>query len=297
MIYDVAIIGAGPAGLTAGIYACNAGLSVICFEKLAVGGQASLTYEIINYPGFERIEGFELAEKMKHHAEMAGVKIEYLKVQKLNKLKNGFSLKTKNGTIKSKKVIISSGNKVRKLNLQNEEKFIGKGVSYCASCDGAFFKNKVVAVVGGGNSAFEYIKYLSNIAKRVYVLNRSEKFRMDAYKLQKVKQMRNVEIITNAIVENLKGDEILNSIDIKIVNKKQNLKLDGLFVAIGHEPDLDFVDFEIKLDKSGFIKVDENQKTNVENLFACGDITSKHFKQVITACADGARAGNSCIGG
>jgi len=297
MIYDVAVIGAGPAGLTAGIYACNAGLSVICFEKLAVGGQVSLTYEIINYPGFEKIEGFELAEKMKQHAESSGVQIEYQDVKKLNLLKNCFSLKTSNGLFKAKKVIIASGNKVRKLNLKNEEKFTGKGVSYCASCDGAFFKNKIVAVVGGGNSAFEYIKYLSNIAKKVYLINRSDKFRMEAYKFEKVKKMRNVEIITNAVVEKLYGDEVVNGIDVKIENETKEFKLDGLFVAIGHEPDLGFVNFEIQLDKSGFIIVDENQKTSVENLFACGDITSKHFKQVITACADGARAGNSCIGG
>lgn len=296
MIYDVAIIGAGPSGLTAGIFTCNAGLSTICFEKLAVGGQASLTYEIVNYPGFEKISGFELAEKMKNHAELAGVQIEYFNVLKLNKLKSGFSLKTKNGTYKAKKVIIASGNKVRKLGLENETKLMGKGVSYCASCDGAFYKGKVVAVVGGGNSAFEYIKYLSRIAKKVYVLNRSDKFRMDAYKLDIVKQMKNVEIITNVVVKKLYGEDVLNSVEIFINNKKRNLKIDGLFVAIGHEPDLDFVYFEIDLDKAGFIKVDNNQKTSVENVYACGDITSKHFKQVVTACADGARAGNSCIG-
>lgn len=297
MIYDVAIIGAGPAGLTAGIYACNAGLSVICFEKLAVGGQASLTYEILNYPGFEKISGFELANNMRKHAESCGVQIEYFNVEKLKKLKSGFSLKTKEGIFKAKKVIIASGNKVRKLSLDNEQKLIGKGISYCASCDGAFYKNKVVAVVGGGNSAFEYIKYLTRIAKKVYVFNRSDKFKMDAYKLDMVKQMKNVEIVTNAVIKKLYGEDVLNSVDMLINNKKQNLKVDGLFIAIGREPDLDFVDFDIQLDKTGFIKVNENQKTSVENLFACGDVTSKHFKQIVTACADGARAGNSCIGG
>ncbi len=296
MIYDVAIIGAGPSGLTAGIYACNAGLSVICFEKLAVGGQASLTYEIVNYTGFDKITGYDLAERMKSHAESAGVKIEYLKVEKLKKLKSCFSIKTKNEIFKAKKVIIASGNKVRKLGLDNEHQFVGKGVSYCASCDGAFYKNKIVAVVGGGNSAFEYIKYLSRIAKKVFVINRTEIFRMDEYKLKKVQQFKNIEIITNASVKRLHGEDILESVDLLVHKKKQHLKVDGLFVAIGHEPDLDFVDFEIELDKAGFIKVDENQKTNVDNLFACGDIVSKNFKQIITACADGARAGNSCIG-
>lgn len=296
MIYDVAIIGAGPAGLTAGIYACNAGLSVICFEKLAVGGQASLTYEIVNYPGFKSISGFDLANRMEEHAKSAGVEIKYEKVEKLKKLTSGFSIKTSGALYKAKKVIIASGNKVRKLGLENEQKLIGKGISYCASCDGAFYKNKVVAVVGGGNSAFEYIKYLSKIAKKVYVFNRTEIFRMDDYKLKKAQQFTNVEIIVNASVQKLYGNEILESIDLKIEKKIQNLKLDGLFVAIGHEPDLDFIDFEIELDKSGFIKVDDEQRTNVNNLFACGDIVSKKFKQIVTACADGARAGNSCIG-
>ena len=296
MVYDVAIIGAGPAGLTAGIYACNAGLSTICFEKLAVGGQASLTYEIVNYPGFEKISGYELAQKMENHAKSCGVEIEYTNVERLNKLKSGFSLKTKAGTYKAKKVIIASGNKVKKLGLDNELQLTGKGVSYCASCDGAFFKNKTVAVVGGGNSSFEYVKYLTKIAKSVYVLNRTDIFRAGEHKLNQMKKMKNVEIITNASVKKLNAKETLQSVDLLVGGKKQNLQIDGLFVAIGHEPDLNFVNFDIALDKAGFIKVDENQKTNVENLFACGDITSKQFKQVVTACADGARAGNSCIG-
>lgn len=296
MIYDVAIIGAGPAGITAGIYACNAGLSVICFEKLVVGGQASLTYEIVNYTGFEKITGVDLADKMLKHAESAGVKIEYQKVEKIKKLKKDFSIKTGHGLFKAKKIIIASGNKVRKLGLTEENKFIGKGVSYCASCDGAFYKNKVVAVVGGGDSAFEYVKYLSNIAKRVYILNRTEVFRCGEHKLNKMKLMKNVEILTNASVNKIVGNEVVESVEVLINKQKYNIQVDGLFVAIGHEPDLDFLDFEIELDKHGFIKVDDEQKTSVENVFACGDIVGKKLKQIITACADGARAGNSCIG-
>ena len=151
-------------------------------------------------------------------------------------------------------------------------------------------------MVGGGNSAFEYVKYLTRIANKVFVLNRTNKFRMEDYKLDKIKRMDNVEIVTNVEVKKLCGKEVLSSVEILVNGKKQNLNLDGLFVAIGHEPDLEFVNFDIELDKSGFIKVDQNQKTNIDNLFACGDIVSKKFKQIITACADGARAGNSCIG-
>ena len=296
MIYDVAIVGAGPAGLTAGIYACNAGLSVICFEKLVVGGQASLTYEIVNYTGFEKITGVDLAEKMLKHAESAGVKIEYQKVDKIKKLKNDFRINTKLGSFKAKKIIIASGNKIRKLGLESEARYVGRGVSYCASCDGAFYKNKTVAVVGGGNSAYEYVKYLSRIVKNVYVLNRSGIFKMGEHKLNKMKQIKNVTILTNAEIKKINGADFVESADILVGNKKQNIKIDGLFVAIGHEPDLDFLDFGIKLDKHGFIKVNDEQKTSVENVFACGDIVSKKLKQIITACGDGARAGNACIG-
>lgn len=296
MKYDVAIIGGGPAGLSAGIFTCNAGLNTICFEKLAVGGQASLTYEIANYPGFDIISGFDLAEKFKTHAVRAGLNILYETVVKLSKTKTGFTIKTKTETYQAKKVIIASGNKVKKLGLEHEEQLTGRGVSYCASCDGRFYKNKVVSIVGGGNSAFEYVQYLTNIAKKVYLLNRSSKFAMGDFKLQKAKKLKNVEIFENAVVNKLNAKDVLESLDITVDGKKQNLKTDAIFVAIGHEPDLNFVDFEIAKDKFGYILVDEEQKTSVSNLYACGDITSKQFKQVITACADGARAGNSCIG-
>lgn len=296
MIYDVAIIGAGPAGLSAGIFTCNAGLNSICFEKLAFGGQVALTFEILNYPGFETISGFELAEKFKTHAEHAGLKIEYAQAEKISKLKNGFSIKTSNGLFKSKKVIIASGSKVKKLGVKNEEEFVGKGVSYCASCDGVFYKNKDVAVVGGGDSAYEYVKYLSKIAKNVYMFNRSEKFRISDYKLNELKNLANVKIFKNTKINDFIGTEVLEKVEIETNDLKSLIDVSGVFIAVGHSPDLEFLDVDVNLDDSGFIKVDENQKTNVENLYACGDITSKKFKQIITACADGARAGNTCIG-
>ena len=157
MKYDVAIIGGGPAGLTAGIFTTHAGLGTICFEKLAIGGQASLSHEITNYPAFENISGIELTEKMYNHAQKAGVKFEFASVEKVSKLKSGFSVITKHATYNAKKLIIASGAKARKLNLQREKEFIGRGVSYCASCDGNFFKGKIVTVVGGGYSACEYV--------------------------------------------------------------------------------------------------------------------------------------------
>ena len=297
MKYDVAIIGGGPAGLTAGIFTTHAGLSTICFEKLAIGGQAALSHSITNYPGIENISGIDLSEKMFIHAQKSGVEFQFSAVQKINKLKNGFSIKTKSATYNAKKLIIASGSKARKLNLENEKQFIGKGVSYCASCDGNFFKGKTVAVVGGGYSACEYVDYLTNICKHVYLINRSENFKADSHRLSQIKKYKNLTTLTSSNVVQLIGNEVLEEIVVKKQNKLTKMKMDGLFIAIGHEPDLDFINFDIVKDKHGFIIVDENQKTSENNVYACGDVVSKKFKQVITACADGARAGNSCIGG
>lgn len=296
MKYDVAIIGGGPAGLSAAIFACNAGLKTICFEKLVAGGQMALSYEISNYPGMGNVLGFDLSEKMLKHATDAGLNMEYTTVDKICKLRSGFEIVTKQGSFQTKKLIIASGSKVKKLGLNNEEQLTGKGVSYCASCDGRFYKNKTVAIVGGGDSAFEYVEYLRNLAKKVYLINRTEKFKAKDYKVEKAKTYKNVEIITSASVKQLNGKDVLKSVVLKLKDKEKTLKVDGVFIAIGHEPDLNFLDFEIERDKAGYIIVDENQKTSVKNVYACGDIVSKHFKQVITACADGARAGNSCIG-
>ncbi len=291
------IIGAGPAGLTAGIFTARAGLKTLCLERLCVGGQAVLSYEIANFPAFNSISGFDLTKKMEEQARLNGADILDYKVQSLERKKGGFLIKTAEGEYFSKKVIIACGNKPRKLGLKNEDVLTGHGISYCASCDGGFFKNKPVAVVGGGDTAMEYVEYLSKIAKNVYLINRTDKFRANEKRLNDVKRLKNVKIITNAVVKELKGDEKLEEITIEVAGEKKNLKLDGLFVAIGHIPDLEFVKMDIEIDKFGFIKVNEDMQTSVKNCFAAGDIVSKKFKQIITACADGATAGNACIGG
>ena len=295
MKIDVAIIGAGPAGLTAGIFSSRAGLKTVCFEKLAVGGQAALSYEIANYPGFESVSGFDLTQKMHKQAESCGTEFIYENVQKIKKIKSGFSIKTTEKRYLATKVIIACGCKARKLGLENELQLTGRGISYCASCDGGFFKNKIVAVVGGGNTAVEDVKYLARITKKVYLINRSQKFRAGTHAIEQLNKFKNLEIIKNAQVKKLFGDEKLEKISVLIDGKMRDLKVDGLFIAIGYEPDLKFLDIDVKLDKYGYILVDEKMRTNVDNLFACGDITGKSFKQVITACADGAIAGNSCI--
>ena len=293
MKFDVAVIGGGPAGLSSCIYTTRAGLNTICFEQLAIGGQASLSYNIENYPGINSISGFELTQKMFEHAKAFGAKFNYSQVKKVNKIKTGFSIKTSKEIIHCNKLIIASGTVARKLGL-NEEKFLGKGISYCASCDGNFFKGKPVAVIGGGDSAFSYAEYLSRICDKVYILNRSDKFKAHKFRIDNVRKLKNVSVLTNVQVTKLIGDELINSVEL---NNGKTLKVDGVFVAIGHEPNLNFLKFNIDLDKHGYIIVDKYMQTSEKNVYACGDITSKHFKQVITACSDGAIAGNSCVEG
>lgn len=292
MKFDVAVIGGGPAGMSACLFATRAGLNTICFEKLAIGGQAALSYDIVNYPGFKAISGVDLTQSMFNQAKDSGTYFVFGNVLKVKKLKTGFSIKTTNETFNAKKVIIASGSVSRKLGL-GEKRFIGKGISYCASCDGNFFKGKPVAIVGGGDSAFVYAEYLANLASEVYILNRGDKLRANAYRVDAVKKLKNVKILMNTQIERLEGEFILTGLKL---NKNRHLDVAGLFVAIGHVPNLDFIDFELELDKNGYILVDDFMKTSEKNVYACGDIVSKHFRQIITACADGAIAGNSCIG-
>lgn len=292
MKFDVAVIGGGPAGLSASIFTTRAGLKTICFEKLVIGGQASLSHNIENYPAFKTISGFDLAQNMFNQAKDCGTEFVFGEVVKVKKTKMGFSIKTKTETYQATKVIIASGTVARKLGL-DEERFIGKGISYCASCDGNFFKGKNVAIVGGGDSAFVYAEYLSRLAKSVCILNRSDKLKASAYRIKKVEDLKNVKILMNTKLTALIGEDVLKGVEI---NNKKVLNIDGLFVAIGHLPKLDFLDIDLKTDKNGYIVVDKDMKTSVENVFACGDITNKHFRQVVTACADGAIAGNSCVG-
>ena len=294
---DVLIIGAGPAGLTASIFTLRAGLKTICVEKLFVGGQSALTSEISNYPGFDKISGIELSERMLKQAQDLGLELVYGEVVKLTNAKSNFVAELKNDTIIAKKVIIACGCKARHLGLLNEDSLIGKGVSFCASCDGHFFKNKSVAVVGGGNTAIYDVKYLSRIASKVYLIHRNDCFKANKLDVAKIKRLKNVEIITNATVTALKGKEQLNSITINQQGLERELQVDALFEAIGYEPELNFIDFDIKLDNAGYIVTDEDRKTSVKNCYASGDIVSKRIKQIVTACADGAIAGYSCIEG
>ena len=292
MKFDVAVIGGGPAGMSACVFTTRAGLSTICFEKLAIGGQAALSYDIVNYPGFKSVSGIELTQHMYEQAKGAGANFVFGDVLKVKQLKNGFSIKTRRETYHANKIIIASGSISKKLGL-GEDRYIGKGISYCASCDGNFFKGQPVAIVGGGDSAFVYAEYLSHLASKVYILNRSDKLKANAYRIEAVKKLKNVKILMKTQIESLVGENKLTGL---ILNNGKTLNVEALFVAIGHVPNLDYLDFNVDVDKNGYILVDDHMRTNIKNVYACGDIVSKHFRQIVTACADGAVAGNSCIG-
>lgn len=292
-IYDLIIIGCGPAGITAGIYARRAGLDVLVIEKGVFGGQTSGSYEVKNYPGFKDISGLDLSQKMFEHLIDNGAKVIYeeaMKITSENGIKNVY---TYQNCYTAKSVILALGAKPRKLDLDNEKEYLGKGLSYCAVCDGNFFKGKIVAVVGGGNSAFEDANYLSNLASKVYLIHRREEFKaQDALikNLEEKVHLGRVEYILNSQVVGLFGQDKLNEIEIEnLVDKsKKKIKVDGLFVAVGRLADTSFLPKEIALDDFGYIIVDDKLQTSIEGIFSAGDCNKKQLRQIVTACADGA---------
>ena len=299
-MYDIIIIGGGPAGLTAGIYAGQAGKKTLILEKVVAGGQTAQINEVTNYPGFISINGFELSEKMKEQAKNAGA--EFKREEVVSVILDGETkiVKTHKGEYTAKNIIIATGAFARTLELTGEKSFLGKGLSYCATCDGNFFKNKVVAVVGGGNTSMDDCIYLSNIAKKVYLIHRREQFRASDDMLGKVKALSSegkVEIITNSVVTNIGGKELVENVEI--YNKKEGvsktLPIDGLFVAIGRKPDTEIFAGELELTDGGYIKTDERMRTSIKNVYAVGDVRNTPLKQIVTACSDGAIAVNTII--
>lgn len=293
---DVAIIGAGPAGLAAAIYAKRKGLNVEVFEASIAGGALNEAVLIENYPGFSSIKGLDLASKMKEHAESLQVKIkEGLAAEEVRKKGEHFELKTNNGqNIEAKTIIIATGARHRKLNVKGAEQFEGKGISYCATCDGPLFANKEVAVIGGGNSGAVNALYLSKICKKVYLIEYAPELRCEKAYVPKLKE-NNVEIITNAEVFEFFGNEMLKGLKYKDrkTGREKTLSVEGAFIYIGIEPNSGLAkQLGCNLDERGNIKVDMHMNTNVAGVFAAGDVTGV-FQQVIIACAQGAIAAES----
>lgn len=293
-MYDIIIIGSGIAGLTSAIYALNNKRKVLILESQTYGGQIINSNIINNYPGFLEISGFDLMTNIYNQVKNLGGVIKYEEVLEITKNKK---IITKNETYEAKSIIISTGLAPRKLNLENEDKFIGKGISYCATCDGSFYKDKVVMVVGGGNTAIEDVIYLSNICKKVYLVYRRKELRKDVNLTEKVKELSNVEIIYNSNIEKLNGDESLNSVDIinKDTEKITNIIIDGLFVAIGKIPSWNIFKDLLNVTENGYIITDEDCHTNIDGIYAAGDIRKKNLRQLVTAASDGAIAAIEAI--
>ena len=292
---DLLILGAGPAGLTAGIYGARGGLKTVIVERKSFGGQAAITPEIENFPGIQNIDGFTLTFNMQEQAKSLGVSFVYDEVEDVVLEGEIKSVTTKNnGVIEAKTIIIACGAEARKLGVDGETDLIGKGVSYCATCDGRFFKNKPVAVVGGGNTAVEDALYLGNFASEVYLIHRRDTLRASKVLQEKLLDST-VKILWDSVVEKLEGDP-LEKILVKNIKNGQTTSIDVncLFVAVGQDPaSAPFID---KLNnENGYILADENMRTNIDGVFVAGDIRKTPLRQIITACADGAIAGESAI--
>lgn len=288
---DLAIIGAGPAGLTAAIYAARALLEVNVFEKGLLGGQAATATHVENYPGFpDGIEGVELIEKMKKQAENFGAKIVFAEVREINWKER--KLITSRGEVETQALIIASGTSPRELGVKGEREFKGKGVSYCAVCDGAFYTDERVAVVGGGNTAVEEALYLTKFASKVYLIHRRDSLRAERILQERLFSNPKIEVLWNTVVKEIKGDNFVKGILVENLStgETKEINISGIFVYIGLKPNTSLVEGLVKLDKDGFIITNEDMETSVEGIFAAGDVRSKGLRQIATAVGDGAIA-------
>lgn len=292
-VYDMIIIGGGPAGYTAALYAARAGLDVTVIEKMSVGGQMTLTGEIENYPGFdEGVDGFTLGEKMKVGAERYGAVTEYGEVIKLELTPKIKKIFTTDKEYFSKTVVIATGAEPRELGIEQERELTGRGVHYCAHCDGRFYKDKTVAVVGGGNSAVSDALYLSRFAKKVYLIHRRDSLRATKIYHTPLKEAENIEILFNSTLSKLTAEKRLQKITVTntLNNESQEIECDGVFISIGRRPSTEPVSNVLKLDSNGYIIADESTKTSVEGVYAAGDVRTKTLRQIVTAVSDGAVA-------
>ena len=291
-IYDVVIVGAGPAGLTSALYCGRAGFDTLVLEKLSPGGQMATTNEIENYPGFPGVtDGFTLAMNMKAQAEQFGVQQDYAEVLSLREESGVKILETKNGTLHARSVILAPGAAPRLLGLPNENALRGKGVSYCATCDGAFYRKKAVAVVGGGDTAAADAVFLSSLCEKVYLIHRRDKLRASKSYTAKLDKP-NVEMVWNSVVEEILENGRVCGVRVRDVQTQETreIRLDGLFIAVGNVPATDFVRGMVELDANGYFVAGEDTKTNIPGVFAAGDCRRKPLRQIVTAAADGAVA-------
>ncbi|HJB22070.1 MAG TPA: thioredoxin-disulfide reductase [Candidatus Fournierella merdavium] len=292
-VYDMIVVGGGPAGYTTALYAVRAGLDTLVLEKLSAGGQMALTQEIDNYPGFEDgVNGFDLAEKMQRQAERFGANTVYAEVERLDLSAAPKELTTSEGIFRARVVVLATGANPRELGLADEAALVGRGVAYCAACDGMFYKGKTVAVVGGGNSAAEDALLLSRVAKKVILIHRRDTLRATKVYHDPLMRAQNVEFRWNSAVDGLLHGDKLTGVRLRDVRTGETTELscDGLFVSIGRKPATELVKGQLALDDGGYILADETTKTSLPGVFAVGDVRTKPLRQVVTAVADGAVA-------
>ncbi|MDD4688240.1 MAG: thioredoxin-disulfide reductase [Eubacteriales bacterium] len=287
------VIGGGPSGYTAALYATRAGLDTLVIEKMSIGGQMAQTSQIDNYPGYdEGIDGIMLGEKMRAGAQRFGAKSKFAEAYSAELQGDIKKVNTSEGIFLAKTVVIATGADHMHLGIEDEDKFIGRGLAYCATCDGMFYKDKTVAIVGGGNSAATDAMVLSRICAKVILIHRRDTLRATKVYHEPLMKAENIEFRWNSVVNNLLGDEKISGIEIRDVNTQEitTIDVEGIFISIGRSPETGLLNGQLELDKGGYIVADESTKTNIEGVFAVGDVRTKVFRQIVTAAADGAVA-------
>jgi thioredoxin reductase (NADPH) len=294
MVYDVIIIGGGPAGLGAAIYSSRARMSTLIIEKAGCGGLIAITDNLENYPGFDKgINGFELTSKMEQQARTSGAEITYGEVVAIETDETLKKVILTDKTYITKTIIIASGSSFKKLGVQGEEEFIGRGISFCATCDGPFFKNKEVAVIGGGNSALQEALFLTKFASKITLIHRRNEFRAAKILQERVAAEPKIKIVLDTVVEEITGTQTIEKIKVRNINSSaaEEISVDGVFIFIGWTPNTKFLmNNKIALDEKGYILTDEQMKTAIDGIYACGDVRKKSLRQVVTAVSDGATA-------
>ena len=292
-VYDMAIIGGGPGGYTAALYAARAGMSVVVLEKLSAGGQMAQTQQIDNYPGFpDGVDGFELAELMQNQAHRFGAETEYAEVYSLDLQAQPRLIKTSEGQFRARTVVIATGAGPRELGLPMEKALVGRGVAYCAACDGMFYRNKTVVVVGGGNSAAADALLLSRIAKKVILVHRRDTLRATKVYHAPLMNAENVEFLWNSAVTQLDADGRLQAVTVKnlVTGEESRVECDGIFISVGRNPASGLVKDQLELDAAGYILAGESTETSIPGVYAVGDVRTKQLRQIVTAVSDGAMA-------
>lgn len=291
-MYDIVIIGAGTAGMSAAIYGVRSGKKVLLLEEKNYGGQIVNTPEVENYPGIIKTSGFEFATNLFNQAKSLGAEIKYEKALKIEDNGTLKTIVTNKNTYEAKTVIIATGAKNRQLRLENEKKLIGSGVSYCATCDGMFFRGRDVAVVGGGNTALEDAMFLSNYCNKVYIIHRRDKLRGEDKIAKAISEKENIEMVWNSNVVKLIGDDKVEGITVKnsVDGSEKDIQVSGLFIAVGQEPDNYDFQSVIKLDEKGYVIAGEDCRTETNGIFTAGDCRTKSVRQLTTAASDGAVA-------